>query len=531
MKTITKKGYSTISTPYKISAVIVAICLSAQIAFNLSSNFKQLLLIIPVFILLLFLFYYEYFNTKKEISIQQQAKIHGIHKCWFICFFIILAGQIFYWLAFFPGGFNLDALNQWYQIHGIYPVNNWHSPIVTFGYWLITRISDSLASCIFIQIVLFSIAAALLISELYKQYISLTMAVICSILIAFNPAIGRTNICIYKDVPFTILAVLLWTILLKILASKGKYLNSMKFSAILALLLSGLILVRHNGVLLVFGVLLCLVRFYKRQRKHLVAVILATTGVVFLIEGPIYHALNVQPHANVTGESVGVPMAIMANALVEDPEHMPGDAMEFLHSIEPDDEVWKDTYVVGEWDSCKWVLGQGASEGMLLADADILEIFRLAAKTAVVCPQATYESFHENTKIAWQIVGPCNWLPYVFQEENPYGITYHSVTLLTKAEGAFFSFFSKGPFCIYHWNTGLIIAILMLLALRSTKHNETSKAILVIPLIVYNVGTSLIIAGPNYRYFYVNAVLFIPVALYLFCVPKKETHAMNITAF
>ena len=514
MKNISPK---TLPTQYKRAAIIVSSLLSVQVTFHFVKDVRFLFVILPVFVLLYFFCHLEYFDNSKEISISTRQKSNGIFRCWLICFLIILSGQMFFWGAFFPGGFNLDSLNQWYQIHNELPVSNWHSPLVTFIYWLITRLSDTLAACIVVQITLFSFAAALLISELYRQYISQSMSVVVAALIALNPAIGRINISLVKDVYFSIIALLMYFFLLKIIGSAGRSLHSKSTIAFSSLLLTAMVLVRHNGIFLAATLLLGLFLCYREYRACLRKIALLSVLLVFFVEGPIYRVLNVAPHANIVGESVGAPMAIMVNALVNDPDNIPDDVSEFLHSIEPDDSVWKEQYSVGEWDSCKWTIGENADEGMLLADESLIKIIHLTAETIIACPNASYQSLRENTRIFWQSIGTCNWLPYVFQEGNPYQITYHSIGILGFIETKFFSFFSDGPLCIYHWNTGLQVTVLLLLFLRCVKHGFAKKGLLIFPLVAYNTCTALIIAGPNYRYFYCNAVLFIPLMLYMFC--------------
>lgn len=513
-----KKIPKTIPSQYKRASVFVAVLLSAQVTLHCVKNVRFTpLVFFSVSGLFYVLFCHEFFDDSQEISILTNRKSTGVSKCWLICFSIIMTGQLLYWGAFFPGGFNLDALNQWHQIHNTIPISDWHSALITFIYWLITRFSDSLAACIAVQLILFSSAAALVICELYRQYVSQKIAITIATLIALNPAIGRINISLVKDVYFSTFVMLVYFSLFKFIDSDGAFLRSKLVTFLFSLLSSGIILIRHNGVFLCAAIFLSLFFFYKKHRISLIRMMLLSSLFVFLVKVPIYRVLNVAKHPNVVGEAVGVPMAIMTNALVNDPENIPNDVAEFLHAIEPNDSIWKANYIVGEWDSCKWTIGDNAEDGMLLAEVPFTKIMTLTIKTVIACPNASYQSFRENTRIVWQAIGSCNWLPYVFQEENPYGITYHSVAVLSSLESKFFSFLSNGPLCIYHWNTGLQISLLLLLFLRCVKTGSSSKGLLIFPLLAYDIGTAFLIAGPNYRYFYCNATLFIPLMFYMFC--------------
>lgn len=126
---------------------------------------------------------------------------------------------------------------------------------------------------------------------------------------------------------------------------------------------------------------------------------------IAIVKGPIERSLNVTPHSNTVGESIGIPMSIMSNALVNDPDNLPKDVHEFLNQI-ADDRDWREYYITGEWDSCKWEFG-GIE---LLQDAHLSDILTKAAETIIACPQASYESIRENTRIFWQVIGDStNW--------------------------------------------------------------------------------------------------------------------------
>ena len=109
-----------------------------------------------VIIVFLFLTYLcSAFNDSGSISVNRNNTgdiITGI-----VTTVMVLLGNIAYWLAYYPGGFNLDALGQWDQAHGYWELDNWHPIITTIIYWGLTRISDTLAFCIFSQILLFSL--------------------------------------------------------------------------------------------------------------------------------------------------------------------------------------------------------------------------------------------------------------------------------------------------------------------------------------------------------------------------------------
>ena len=51
------------------------------------------------------------------------------------------------------------------------------------------------------------------------------------------------------------------------------------------------------------------------------------------IKGPFYRLIHVQSHSQVSAEMLGMPMTILANVLVIEPEKLDEDCREFLYRI------------------------------------------------------------------------------------------------------------------------------------------------------------------------------------------------------
>jgi hypothetical protein len=228
--------------------------------------------------------------------------------------------------------------------------------------------------------------------------------------------------------------------------------------------------------------------------------------------------LNVEPHENVVGESVGVPMAILGNAMVNDQENIPDDVREFLLEIAPIDD-WEYYYYIGEWDSCKWEFG----DGDLLKDESITNILHYTLETAISCPKTTYQSIRENTRIVWEaVVTNPDWVPTNYIEENDMGISSQAVPLLRGFIENIKSISLLPVISNVVWNTGFgIIAILVIFCIRY-RTVETRKILMFLPLFIYDFGTMVLLAGPNQRYFYCNAVLYIPIILVLLIERPNE---------
>jgi len=426
----------------------------------------------------------------------------------FICFAIILIGECIYWKAFYPGGFNLDAVGQWMQSVNDLPFNNWHPVISTLWYKILICISSSFSFVIFSGLVLFAIAFSYVMSKFIKYNISEKVVYIISIVVALCPTIMLFNICMIKDVQFAILVTFLFGILIEIYMSRGIWLKNKLNFLCFAIILVITSMVRHNAILftlfLVIGVHFCV---EKNLRYLLKIIIILMLSIIIIINVFVYRLLNVEKHSNIVGEISGIAMCIMVNALVTDSENLPSDVHEFLNQF-ASDEQFKDIYICGEWDSCKWDI----EKLDLLSNVSINTIILLTIKTICVCPQASYEAVKEATRMMWQVEGNVYWYPEIYIEDNSYNIVaqynnnYHYM---------FDKIIKLSVLPIFNcvWSLGLIMLILLFIA--HVANSGIKNITFLFPIIINTFFTTLMLCGPNYRYFYYINILFIPLIFVL----------------
>lgn len=442
----------------------------------------------------------------------------------FAVFFVILfCGQLLYWFAYYPGGFNLDAYGQWDQAHGQMPLNNWHPVLTTGIYWLLTRVCDSFAFCIFVQLLIFSFSAAYLLFVLSSIGIPRQILIPVSVFIAVCPGIGMNNVCLYKDVPFTIALIWMSVIGIRLVETKGKWLCTFAHSLLFAIVLFILPLIRHNGIFYSVAFLLCAILLYRKERKRILAVAAVVISSILLVEGVIFKALFVEQHGNFVGESVGIPMAIMANAFVTDRENTPKEVQDLLLSI-ADESTWEEKYRLGEWDSCKWDFGGEH----LFEDESLIKFIKLTAETFCSLPEAAYQSIRENTRVVWQVFGFSEWVPLIYIEPNDYGITASGNEFFSILAGFILSLSLSFWGCFFCWNIGVVTMALLWLTVYSVARKEYGKLLLCIPLVFYNLCTMLLLCGPSHRYFYYNHVLALPILAYtLYLQTAHPNHSDN----
>ena len=426
---------------------------------------------------------------------------------------IVLAGSLLYWWAYYPGFFNLDADGQWLQAHGLIPYNDWHPLGSTLLIQLVLSIHDSLEFYIAVQLVLFALSAANLFAALQKYAVSKKLLIGMALYIGLSPAIGLNSISATKDVQFTILIMNVTACMIRIIQTEGAWMTKPGHIALLSCLLGLTILVRHNGVLYALPALLLLMLFYSSQMLRLIIIALIAIMISFSIKFPVSALLNVEPHDNVKGELVGIPMGIMGNALVSDPDHLPEDVHNFLNRFATD-SVWNDLYVPGEWDSCKWEF----NSDRVIGETPLLEIMHYTWETITSCPDASYDSFRLNTKIVWDpIHTEPFWIPEEYIAPNEFGIESKPNDILYSIGEKVKNVSLIPVLSPIIWNTGFQTCLIIIVFCIFGYHLNPKCLALFLPLLIYDWGTMFLLAGPNQRYFYCNGVLFLPVVASLVC--------------
>ena len=212
--------------------------------------------------------------------------------------FILYAGPClvvwsFYFLAFFPGMMSRDSLDQWQEVL-TFSFNDWHPAIVSFSYWLLTRIWFSPAIICLAQIIALASAVAYSMTKLQERGAPRWLLVFLTLCISLFPINGFYVNTLFKDVPFAIAVFILSIYAVEIFESKGRWLQANWNIACLALVLACVWLIRHNGLLTSLLTIAGLLLFYFPFRKRIAVTTLCCLGLVYAVKGPLYSAIHVQ---------------------------------------------------------------------------------------------------------------------------------------------------------------------------------------------------------------------------------------------
>lgn len=453
-------------------------------------------------------------GTKKIQVLGEPRKMN--RKFGIVVFLIAVVILGVYYAAYYPGGIIIDSFNQWYQVDkGAYV--DWHPVIHTILFMkLPSLICKSLAFVNLVQLIWIALSCMYLAMVMERWGIGRAGSA-ASVLVAL--AVPASTIVLsfcWKDTALTIFATLIAAQMMEIVYSEGRWLKDWLHVAVFSLVCALAMLMRHNGVLLVGPVLVLLViLFWKQIRRYALTAGILTMVIVAGIKGPFYQILQVQNHSQVSAEMLGVPMTILANVLIHEPEKLDPECREFLYRI-GDQELWEENYKEGNWNSAKW-MGKDISNDVIeeVGTENVLKYTWDAVKSS---PYYAYRAVVKLFDVVWKPLGNnVEWSYHASVDPgNVYGYETTGVPVLQRVldlAGRLST--TGGPLLTWGWYTGFYIFLLLFAGVSRLKQGLT-KCIFWLPVLAYDFGTALLLCGPDFRFFSFNTVLTFPLLIMIF---------------
>lgn len=483
-------------------------------------------------------------------------------RVWILFFFTISLGIfLLYYLAYYPGGFSNDSVNQYEQsISGRY--NDWHPALHTFlAFTLPLMVSGgNIAAITLFQILYF---ASVLTYAFYilRCFSGKIFSVVSFLIVILNPATGRMAMYPWKDVAFAITALWMFTFVLQLVMTRGLWLHAPLHMILFAVVWACTTIFRHNAVLLtaplLIGVLLygftCHTQKSQknipsdhfsplqpdskkaantpaqsdtcahketsgRQKIASLLTCLLSILIFFFIKGPVYTALGVEKPGGRQLETMGLPLTIICDVRTDDPSALDNETKGFTDRL-ADDEVW-DTYTLGSFGGIKW-----KSHYDLIDDVPASEILRMTTRCFFISPKVSVAAVIRLTDMVYTVSQGIDWAidtPMVWP--NKIGHTGAGNKIMAEGLEKYFSFTLSLPRILFYY-IGIINLLVMicLLAFHKWKEFESwRRFFVVVPLFTYNFGTMLLLTNNDYRLFYYS-FLIAPLLLFILLVPHHGT--------
>lgn len=434
-------------------------------------------------------------------------------------------GAVFIWMmvyfyAYFPGSFDWDNLDQWWQIQN-HQYDTWHPVFHTLIIALFSKIVNHYGFAVFMQLLLYSLVCGYLVYTMAKWRFPVWGLVLTEFFLAANPQTHRILLFMWKDSALTVFMVLFTVYLINIWKTNGQWLKKKRNLTVFILVLVSISLVRHNGILYTIPLLILMLLFFRELRREAAVSLVLMLAGMWIIEHPIYDLVGASRPDQTYVETVGVPMTILCNVHEMAPESLSPEAAEFFAKIGPE-KRWK-IYEMGNYNSFKFV----TNANTVIKDTDPTEFLKFTAETVKNAPGLSLQALYQVTRMVWDIRGSEEWhadLEYQIRENDwNFGYVANREGMRT-ALNDFDEWVLNSPVdYLFSYNgTHLLILILCTLFVFARKGKGWKAMTLTLPILAYSYGTMLLLCGPTYRFFHFDSVIFVPLCLLLFSRTREQ---------
>lgn len=448
--------------------------------------------------------------TIRDITVDSKQKV-----LWLSSFFVLSFSILFCWyLAYYPGRFPGDTIYQYKQaLSGQY--NDWKpilQTLITFTFPL--KMTGRVDTIILFQIIEYACVLTYM-AYIILKYSNKRFAVATLLYILCNPVTGNIVVFPWKDVTFTMFALLLMLFGMQIYITNGRWIEKKTclLSFIICLIFATVI--RHNAFLFTIPLLIA-VLFYIGKKRCIQIIIFFVAGVI-LIKGPIYGKLEVYEYWNYKTRLLGVPLSMLGNVMKESPESLDDRTKEFMNALAPED-MWKEVYICGNFNSIKWQVDQ-----TLIEKTGIINVVSMAIESVFRAPLPALKGMFGLMDMVYAIDGRVDWdiVPYISANE----FEWESLKIDERDGLEKYTEFSKISFLKYFfWYVGvvnLVIIVSILCKCISKSKENLKRGAFAIPILCYNFGTMLLLSGNDFRYFYPSFPI-LPIILLILYGEKSE---------
>lgn len=423
--------------------------------------------------------------------------------------------------ACYPGGVNYDGSNQWHQVHsGEY--NNWHPLFHTLMIWLITRVVDSYSFALLVQMVVFAGLMAWLTAALHRAGVPAWLAVAVHTLVAASLPVRNTLMYLGKDSAMTIGVLVLSIQAVQILYTRGEWLRKPVHAVCLGLALAYTTLLRVNALFFTLPFALCVFFAYRPLRKKVLASAAVMALVIALVQGPVFGSLDVVYPDNTLEESIGLPMTVLCDVRRVQPYKLDAESRLFLNGL-ASNQAWKETYVLHNYNSIKFTFPRER-----IAEESAGSILRMAANAAAAAPRTAFEAVNGLTDLVWDVTGKGEGFQTVGNTGGIESARYPSATLNALGRSVCRIWEVPMGWGVFAWlteNIGVQLLLLLMVTLWALYRHGPEVLLMALPTLLYDLGTMLLLASNDARFFQFSMTIALPCMLALIFLPQKKEDA------
>lgn len=461
------------------------------------------------------------FHFFRGRRLQEVVSLKECRYTFFISFFAAFAILAVIYYGFFPGAFSRDSEAQLEQaIKGAY--SDWHPFVHTFLFFTIPlQIFGAVELIVFLQILYFSIGFAYLMMTLRRYSCPKWLCLVYGGFVFLTPTMEYYLMYPWKDCALAIFSMVTTAHFIHIVLTKGQWLKKKRNIFACGLFWALSMLIRHNAVLFVLPIIVSALWFGWKNKKRVFAAIAVFLTLFAVVKGPIYQSYSVEKPGYRLVETTGMCMVIMGNALIECPEALDAEVLDFLYQVSPR-EVWEEEYYLGHFNEVK---SHPATNAHIIEEAGLENILRYTWQTFRAAPIQCLKAFFKVTGMIWQLTGDRTWEASAAASTKKTELVLNTqlqgnIRELTNGWNRVVSTsLLQYPMYYIGWQSLALIAF-SLAAIR--KWSDLKSVFIGVPLLCHNFGTALLLTGFDWRFFLLTFPVTIPL---LFLILKTTQEA------
>lgn len=271
----------------------------------------------------------------------------------------LLVSWVPVFIAFYPGNLSPDSYSSIKQALG--SITSTAHPVLytllvrlclRIGLLLFGTMNAAVATYSVLQMVVVALTLSYSVTWLWRRGCSRRLLCLTILYLALNPLICRYSFTMWKDIPFSLVMVLLTLFLLDVaLGDRSFYCPcDVAYFVILTMLAAFLRNRVGYAIIAVYtGVVVFAIRSGKESVKWLASLFATVSVVILVVQGPVYDAFGIQPSNYVEGQGVTLQQV---SAIVVEGGDMSDAEMEFIERVIPLESI-KESYQSGSVDYVK----------------------------------------------------------------------------------------------------------------------------------------------------------------------------------
>lgn len=503
-----------------IFTIILSFLFTLSITWNSYGSF-DLLSFICMFIVFGFIFYLIW---DKLDLIKIKLKDNIVEKREFIVYTaIILLPLVVGFLAYYPGYYTYDTINQWNQVQsGVY--NNWHPVVETlFMFKLPSLFFNSIVSATVFQCLLIYLILIYFCYFCRSKFLNFKQTSIMLLLITFNPLFIKHSVTLWKDIIFS-WSIFLATLCLINISVDELWIKKFKNKLLFILSILGVLFFRHNGIAAFCLMFVCLFIFYHKDIKFFLITFITILVCNSILVGPVYDHFNINSKTGGRTEMIGVVMG-QISYYYKNGAYFTDDEIKVLNDVVPIEKLDK-YYNPRNFNSIKWQLPNFSQS----ADKNFDKIIKLYINKSAQNPKMFVKSFLNMSSPIWE-----TRLKLALVDET---YTEYDTSLMDK--GCFYdtSEYIYAKLITYNNNItnsplrwlftnigqGLFLTLFCIAIVIKRSKFSLKKLVPFILVISNSLIMMLLITGEEYRFVYYQSICVIPLLIYSFSsyIYKKD---------